>query len=404
MKSYEDNFATLYTADAKRVGEFVPERSVHCCVTSPPYFGLRSYLPAEHPDKGAEIGSETTPEAFVQNLVEIFREVWKVLRDDGTLWVNIGDSYARMSGGMTSTAPKNTGQNRVDLAGGYRRGNLRPPTGMKEKDLMGIPWMLAFALRADGWYLRSDVIWAKDAVMPESVTDRPTRSHEHLFLLTKKPRYFYDAEAIREPSVSPQQEAHQQRYAREYEAQFDSAEHRQPGNVNSKGIHSRPGSGGRNRRDVWRINPVPFSGAHFAAFPPALVEPCIKAGTSEYGVCGEVACGAPWVRVVERRANPSGITGGTHREPGRPEGYMNGRPRDYEAEASIGSTKTVGWEPTCSCVGADTVPATVLDPFAGSGTTLYVARSLGRRSVGLDLDERSAGLLEQRMGLQGVML
>lgn len=244
--------------------------SIQCCITSPPYFGLRDY------GNEAQIGLEATPDAYVAKLVGVFREVKRVLRHDGTLWLNLGDSYAANRSYQVSDGKH--------LAHDYGESNATVvPTGMKPKDLMGVPWMVAFALRADGWYLRSEIIWAKPSPMPESVTDRPTKAHEQVFLLSKSARYFYDADAIRE--------AH-----------------------------------GRNKRSVWTVATRPYPEAHFATFPPKLIEPMVLAGCPRDGV--------------------------------------------------------------------------VLDPFAGSGTTLQVAVAHGRSAIGIELNPAYAALAERR--LEGV--
>jgi DNA modification methylase len=266
----------LIQGDTRTVMTSLSAGSVQCCVTSPPYYGLRNYGVA------GQIGLEQTPDEYVAVLVSVFREVWRVLADDGTLWLNLGDSYAG-GGGYSPGSPSNVAGSKSARHGGEQGG--RPPgikigNGMKPKDLMGIPWRVAFALQSDGWYLRSEIIWHKPNPMPESVTDRPTNAHEKVFLLTKRERYFYDADAVRESSVSPKQEAHNQRYARSYAAFDDRAsESGQPGNVNNVGIHSRPGPGGRNARNVWTIGTKPFVGAHFATMPIALAERCIRAGS-----------------------------------------------------------------------------------------------------------------------------
>jgi DNA modification methylase len=201
----------------------LPDGAAQCCVTSPPYYGLRDY------GVEGQIGLEDSPDAYVARLVDVFREVRRVLRDDGTLWLNMGDSYA--AGGNGGGNKNNTN------AGSLTVGRKVAPAGYKPKDLLGIPWMVAFALRADGWYLRKDIIWHKPNPMPESVRDRPTTAHEHVFLLTKRAAYFYDADSIREEPI------------------------------------------GANARDVWTIATQPYSGAHFATMPPALAERCIKAGS-----------------------------------------------------------------------------------------------------------------------------
>lgn len=241
------------------------------CVTSPPYYGLRDY------GVDGQIGLEETPEQFITKLVEVFREVRRVLADDGTLWINIGDTYC-------STAPgtRNSPQFRGSAAQPEQWANARPktPEGMKPKDLIGVPWMLAFALRADGWYLRQEIIWHKPNPMPESVTDRCTKSHESLFLLSKSQKYFFDNEAIKERAVSSEVDVKRARVT----GRGDQA-----ASANYLGSPQRDKSGGfpqkdmdnptRNRRSVWTIPTRPYKGAHFAVFPPALVEPCILAGS-----------------------------------------------------------------------------------------------------------------------------
>jgi DNA modification methylase len=250
----------------------LPDQSVNCCVTSPPYFGLRDY------GVDGQIGLESTPDEFVQALVEVFREVRRVLRDDGTLWLNIGDSYAGSGKGRNADGSHQEGgkqgTNKGTIVGSLVK--TRAPE-CKPKDLIGIPWMLAFALRADGWHLRQDIIWHKPNPMPESVRDRCTKAHEYLFLLSKSPRYYFDSDAIREP------------YANGGEwigRDANAARVKSGGNGDraDKGARATTGHpAGRNRRSVWAVAPKPFKGAHFATFPPALVEPCILAGCSVGG-------------------------------------------------------------------------------------------------------------------------
>ena len=253
----------ILIGDCREQLRTLPAGSVHCCVTSPPYWGLRDY------GVDGQLGLEQTPEGYVAELVGVFREVWRVLRDDGTLWLNLGDSYA--AGGAIDPYRRTTS------------GKLMPPqgrspvtSGLKPKDLVGIPWRVAFALQADRWYLRSDIIWSKPNPMPESVTDRPTCSHEYVFLLTKRERYFFDAVAVREKSAGA----------------WDSAKGFSAGGKRGAAGHSfftgaethKTGrQTGRNIRSVWTIPTRSFPGSHFATFPPALVEPCVKAGTSERG-------------------------------------------------------------------------------------------------------------------------
>jgi DNA modification methylase len=250
-----DGGVSVLVGDALDVLRTLPNGMAQCCVTSPPYYGLRDYGVA------GQIGLEDSPEGYVARVVQVFREVRRVLRDDGTLWLNLGDSYAsptRGSGGTSSAKPK---------------------------DILGIPWMVAFALRADGWYLRADIIWHKPNPMPESVQDRPTKAHEYVFLLTKSPSYFYDADAIKElpaeSSVSAYKTAlSNPRDDREY--QHDSQTRmgkRSPNRMWSDPQSLRRLMTGRNARDVWTIPTQPYNGAHFAIMPPALAERCIKAGS-----------------------------------------------------------------------------------------------------------------------------
>jgi len=316
--------------DCLRSLRAMPAESVQTCITSPPYWGLRDYG-----DPG-QLGLEPTPEQYVANMVEVFAEVRRVLRDDGTCWLNLGDSY-NGSGGVGGPGKSHTNQGSVE-----RPDNRAGWSGLKPKDLVGIPWRVAFALQADGWYLRSDIIWAKPNPMPESVTDRPTKAHEYLFLLSKSPRYFYDADAIAE-SLAP---ASVSRLSQDVESQAGSD--RVPGKTNGamKAVGPRFGgnkygageseqsrtksgevwdntTGKRNKRTVWTVTTQPFKGAHFATFPPKLIEPCVLAGS---------------------------------------------KPGD-----------------------------TVLDPFSGSGTTGMVALRHDRSYIGLELSSEYAAMSRNRI-------
>jgi DNA modification methylase len=427
------DWLTVHHGDCRDILPTLDAGSVHCVVTSPPYWGLRDYGTAswdggdpshEHvgsiqrtappgtekqaSNRGAlsvmagdclcgarrsdrQLGLEPTPEEYVAAMVDVFREVRRVLRDDGTVWLNLGDSYVNNHPNPTQDGSQweksglsGSATTRQRLMSGPGKVVPKVASGLKNKDLVGIPWRVAFALQADGWYLRSDIIWSKPNPMPESVTDRPTKSHEYVFLLSKRERYYFDQEAVREPNVSPEQAAHNARYAKHYDLAVVEA-----GQNNSASIHSRGNASGRNIRSVWNIATQPYPGAHFAVFPEALVVPCIKAGTSERGVCPE--CGAPWERVVE-------VT--------RPEGYMesyadvdtdymtnSGRRGGWEARSlssiygtATGTTReTTGWRPSCAH-DAEPVPAVVLDPFAGSGTVGKVANKLSRRAVLIELN------------------
>lgn len=268
MSDYE-----LLVGDCLTSMRTLPCASVHTCVTSPPYYGLRDY------GQDGQIGLEPTPDEFVEALVRVFREVRRVLRDDGTVWLNLGDSYA--SGGRTWRAPNKNG---MRSGANADRVDHRPadPEGVKQKDLLGIPWMVAFALRADGWYLRQDIIWHKPNPMPESVRDRCTKAHEYVFLLSKGPRYFYDHEAAKEPATSSHPAGNKtHKYADRYEAEKAvSQQHRTKAGLTAlAGIEWKT----RNRRSVWTVATKPYKGAHFATFPPDLIEPCILAGCPQGG-------------------------------------------------------------------------------------------------------------------------
>ena len=302
----------------------LPDESVNCCVTSPPYWGLRDYGVA------GQIGLESTPYEYVEIMVGIFDEVRRVLRDDGTLWLNLGDSYATGAGSARSPGGKCFGkQNEAVDAGSFPRSqpNRMPIAGLKPKDLIGIPWRVAFALQAAGWWLRSDIIWAKPNCMPESVQDRPTRSHEYIFLLSKSERYYYDAAAIREPFQTDPRENYPARAKITGRENQEAAAARGndrgktggfPPRADKQRGHSRRHAGfndrwdkmereeqvanGRNKRDVWTISPQPFPEAHFATFPEALIVPCIMAGCPAGGVVLDPFMGAGTTALVSVKA------------------------------------------------------------------------------------------------------
>lgn len=271
---------TILVGDAVDQLRTLPDASVHCCVTSPPYWNLRDY------GVDGQIGLEDTPEAFVDRLVAVFREVRRVLRDDGTAWVNLGDTYA--GGG---TGARNATRWPKQSRNAHMPRRAKTGTGLKYKDLVGIPWMVAFALRHDGWHLRADIIWSKPNPMPESVGDRPTKSHEHIFLLSKSETYFYDEPAIREPAVSPRRSGPSTKYSEALAA--GDERHRTKANLSAIDA-----SGHRQRRDVWSVASHPFEGAHFATMPPKLVEPCILAGCPVGGVVLDCFGGAGTTAVV----------------------------------------------------------------------------------------------------------
>ncbi len=357
----------------------VPNGIVHCAVTSPPFYGLRDY------GVEGQIGLEATPEEYVKRMVGVFREVRRVLRPDGCLFLEIGDSY-NGSGG----AGGDYGEG--GIRAGQPRYSGRHLDALKPKDLIGIPWLLAFALRADGWYLRADIIWHRPNPMPESVTDRPTKSHSYVFLLSKSRRYFYDADAVREAwadercgdpgpagtACNDDRAAASRRY--------DHA--------------TTPATAGRNLRSVWTIPTAPYAGAHFAVMPPALAKRCIMAGSSEKGSCPE--CGAPWERVVEKGPAPERKPMDQRGIPST-EDPTKGRPSLPIYEIQRPAPRTTGWRPTCDHDAGDPVPCLVLDPFLGSGTTAMVAQDLGRRWLGVELNRDYEALQIERTTQLGLL-
>lgn len=377
---------TIHNCDALRLLGNMPSQSVNCVVTSPPYFGLRNY------QVDGQIGLEETPQAYVAKLVELFREVRRVLRDDGTVWLNLGDSYVG-GGGYSPDAPSNQNggslsSRRVGEGGGRTTSAIRLVEGLPSKNLLGIPWRVAFGLQDDGWILRSDIIWAKPSCMPESVTDRPTKAHEYIFLFAKSQRYFYDADAIREPLETPMHN---------------------PGNkdkrFNKQGTNSWDVDRmdevwgnplGRNKRSVWEIATEPNAFAHFATFPTKLIEPMILAGCPDK-VCSK--CGAAWVREVERETvniRPGNVSGKDATAPHFIEKGSGGNTNlRYRPETT---RQTIGFKPTCTC-NADTRPGVVYDPFMGSGTTALVARRHGRNYIGSELNPEYVQIARERLRL-----
>jgi len=263
----------VLVGDNRETIKSLPDQSVNTVVTSPPYFGLRDY------GKEDQFGLEGTPEEFCDNLVKLFREIRRVLKDDGTVWLNLGDSYA--GSGKNRNADGSSNEKGIEgtkqgTSQGTILGDLRPvkahEIGLKPKDLIGIPWMVAFALRADGWYLRQDIIWNKPNPMPESVKDRCTKAHEYIFLLSKSKNYYYDHEAIKEPLKYPNETRRPLGSKGAWE--MDGREQRENGGGSAYDGYPTK----RNKRSVWTVTPKAFKGAHFATYPPDLIEPCILAG------------------------------------------------------------------------------------------------------------------------------
>tara|TARA_R110000782_G_scaffold245916_1_gene332649 strand:- start:1323 stop:2285 length:963 start_codon:yes stop_codon:yes gene_type:complete len=246
----------------------LPEQSINTCITSPPYWGLRDYGESD------QLGLEETPEEFVENLVQVFREVKRVLRDDGTVWLNLGDSYGQQKGKGFNANEKEgyVDSRRKELQ--EKQGNILVKTNLPPKNLVGIPWRVAFALQADGWYLRQDIIWHKPNPMPESVRDRCTKAHEYIFLLSKSSKYYYDHEVIKEDSIyAPGKTKEVEREKGYYDGKWSNPEKGSRHDGSFKAIREK-----KNKRSVWTVSAKPFKGSHFATFPPDLIEPCVLAG------------------------------------------------------------------------------------------------------------------------------
>ena len=296
--AFQDNGATIWQGDCREVLRGLEESSIHCVVTSPPYWGLRDY------GTDGQLGLEETPADHVANMVEVFREVRRVLREDGTLWLNYGDSYAASGatghGGFDGNNKKPDGTARKNRQAGSKWARGRTAVGgLKPKDLCGIPWRVSFARQEDGWWLRQDIIWHKPNPMPESCTDRCTKAHEYIFLLAKSPRYYYDADAVREKA----------KYGRRKWSDIEgvlaaattAADTRADHGVRvSASVTGADPTAGRNRRSVWTIATAPYPGAHFATFPPDLVKPCIMAGCPDGGTVLDPFTGSGTVAEVAR--------------------------------------------------------------------------------------------------------
>jgi DNA modification methylase len=388
--------------------------SIHCITTSPPYWGHRDYgeldrdWPAiiyrtlggviEIPAMRCQLGLEPTPEAYIGHMLIVFRELRRVLRDDGTCWLNIGDSYANDAKGERGTG-KSTLQSGGDyqaaahpprLQKGYRDSRF----GIKRKDLVGIPWMLAFALRADGWFLRQDIVWAKPNPMPESTLDRCTKAHEYLFLLSKKARYFFDNEAIKSEASRKGCGNRSHKYRDAAAVAVSAGDHGQRTKLGLLPIEAVEQS---NKRSVWSIATHSFGGKHFAAFPPRLVEPCIMADTSERGCCP--ACGAQWLRTVSTSrtfASGSGKSGRPLKGKARGRVQGGGSTGDVR-RGPVVRTITTGWIASCSCDAGEPEPCRVFDPFNGAATSMLVARYLGRQGIGLELSWEYIGVQLDRL-------
>lgn len=423
---------TLLIGDVRVRLKEIPDNSIHCAVTSPPYYSLRDYSVCEcilniekKPDpkcpfcKGTgkieevsekQLGQESTPQEYVDNLVQVFHILKDKLMDTGCFWLNIGDCYSGAGSGQQETGQRYLGEHYGNKG---QRTNVQ---GIKPKNLIGIPWRVAFAMQNDGWYLRCDNIWAKmNNAMPENVKDRPSRNHEYIFLFSKSEEYFYDFMAVRR-EAKPQSIERTKYAINKFGAQAET------GARLGKGIKGgNPGnmvdlSQGANLRSVWAINPKCYQESHFATFPEELVETCIKAGTSEKGCCP--ICKEPWARVVEQidifeevsvdrvvRQGKLGEKDGKCIMLG--EGSSNSllrttakwRAKGYDHDHPFPPKATLGWQPTCEHTQIEEkelLPCVVLDPFGGSGTVGWVARRPGRDSVLIELNPQYADLIKKR--------
>lgn len=263
----------IIEGDCLEILKKLPEKIINTCVTSPPYWGLRDYGAA------GQMGLEETPEKYVENMVKVFQEVRRVLKDDGTLWLNLGDSYIGNATGSQGNGGKLGGGRKTQIEAGKRPD--KKAEGLKPKNLCGIPWRVAFALQSDGWYLRQDIIWHKPNPMPESVTDRCTKAHEYIFLLSKSQRYYYNADAIKDPIKDSTRE---DRRLNNPEYQTARPNRGYPGQASNGGGLLKPSLNGANKRSVWTVTTKPYSEAHFATFPEDLIDPCVKAGCPKGGV------------------------------------------------------------------------------------------------------------------------
>ena len=379
--------STIITADVIDGLATLADNSVHVVVTSPPYWGLRNY------GTEGQLGLEPTPEAYLEKMTAVFREVRRVLRKDGVCFLNIGDSYAG-GGGYSPNSPSNQIGSIQSNSKGSIVGSIKPKGNLKPKDLCMMPARLALALQADGWWIRSDIVWSKPNPMPESVTDRPTKSHEYVFMLTKSARYYYDIEATREKFADDRlgNPGGGGNYAKNCPYPNSTPNQQsglQKGEWNIDGMAS-----GRNARTVWTIATYAYPDAHFATYPPKLVERCLLAALPKQGVCP--ACGRGWERVVE-----SEIQGTKRNENGA---YASSNGSDgtcsYLSRTDTHGTRvstTIGFRQACTCEPAETIPATVLDPFSGSGTTGVVALQMGANYIGIELNPEYAEMSRRRI-------
>lgn len=338
-------FHKFYHGDSLEVLKRMDSDSIHCCVTSPPYWGIRDY------GDNRQYGLEETPQKYIESLVKVFRELRRVMRHDSVLWLNMGDTFLssqKGSGGRRSRLNVKRDENGYEIKNST--GNVRMPVrkfdikkiGLPEKSLLGIPWRLAFALQDDGWILRQDIIWNKKSTIPESAEDRCTRSHEYIFMFTKSKKYFFDSESIREPD--------------------------------------KDNLTGRIKRSVWTVNTNKSYFKHRAIMPLELADICIKAGASEKGCC--VKCGSPLKRIVDKNLPPIDFY------------TIRNKVKEWKIH---NKRKTIEWTPSCNCNTTEYIPCTVIDPFCGSGTTIISALNNNCNGIGIDLNEEYIKIAEERV-------
>ncbi|MFA5599319.1 MAG: site-specific DNA-methyltransferase [Phenylobacterium sp.] len=370
----------LINGNCLEVLKQLPDNSIHCVCTSPPYFLMRDYgLPKTTWEDGwvGCLGLEPSPEMYVSHMVEIFREIKRVLHKTGTCWLNLGDKYAGDTGGRGNYANVTDKQNsNLGSLSISKTVKWNHPT-IKKKDAIGIPWMVAFALRTDGWYLRSDIIWLKPNCLPGSYTDRPVLAHEYIFLLSKSERYYYDHIAVQEPAAWDRWGKQTIKKGNQGTASW----------IEEKGKEELEEKTHKNKRTVWSIPTANFPEAHFAVMPNALVEPCVLAGTSAGGCCPE--CGNPLVRKVDKervatrpgKNNKHDSTEMANRDPGR----------------HITTYETKGWEKTCNHDFVEPVPCKVMDIFNGAATVGEVALSKDRDYIGIELNPEYIEISRRRL-------
>lgn len=389
----------IYNEDCLVGLKKLPDNCIDCCVTSPPYFNQRDY------QVDGQIGLENTVDEYINSIVDIFSEVRRVLKPTGQLWLNIGDTYSNYKDSKSTkqTISSKDGVHEIEKGKlSSRNTKLLKKQGYKNKELMGIPWRVAFALSDSGWYLRQDIIWAKatsghdrlGSCMPESVTDRFTNSKEYIFLFTKNDKYFFDSYAVKEPvSQSSVERVSQENFVNQNGTTKANGGRKTNGNLKPVVVSS----GLANMRSVWRINLQPgSSGEHIAGYPEKLVEPCIKAGTSEYGCCKN--CGKPYIRILNKDGYINHSWAPNTRNQNRQD-ELRGR---HGETSSLRTDKTInyvhgGWNKQCNCETDEIIPSIVLDPFMGSGTTAFVAAKFGRNFIGFELNQNYIKFANNRL-------